>query len=53
MKARTVTIVLEVETAAPLKKLKDRLTWEAAALIAHEGSTVKQVSVQVADKTKS
>lgn len=52
-KPTTKTIVIEVENTATARDLKKKDQWQSALIaLGYKDSQVKQVSVQVADRTK-
>lgn len=52
MKVRTVMVTLELETAEPLKLLRARVAWQAILGRGMLTTTVRQVTVSVAQPVK-
>jgi uncharacterized membrane-anchored protein len=51
-KLKTKTVIIEVETSASNEKLQDHRMWLAALQLLDAKGAVRQVTVQVADRTK-
>lgn len=51
-KPKTKTIIIEVETSATNEELEDHRTWESVLHLLDSTGTVRQITVQVADRTK-
>lgn len=51
-KPKTKTVIIEVETSASNAKLEDHRMWLAAVQLLDAKGAVRQVTVQVADRTK-
>ena len=51
-KPKTKTVIIEVETNASNAKLEDHRMWLAALHLLDSKGAVRQVTVQVADRTK-
>ena len=51
-KPKTKTIIIEVETSATNEALEDHRTWDSVLHLLDPKGTVRQITVQVADRTK-
>jgi len=51
-KVTTKTIVLEVETSAPVALLKNKRVWTTMLRLFSREAKLRQITIQVADRTK-
>jgi hypothetical protein len=51
-KSKTKMVIIEIETTATNEELEDHLTWTSMVHLLDPKGVVRQVTVQVADKTK-